>query len=374
MATRHFVPRGDNQGGIGRSEKAWQEGYINDFHAQKVTTDDLEINNTFAVNTLEATSIKSGDKVVNVSQLGPTLWKVNTAGEIVPKSLEEIDVDALKTDSETIENIVNRILQTNPDIINPSITNPYSVEDGVAHNGVYRGKNLGTFTTVAEVEAFLTEHKVSEGLFTDLFIGDYFTLQDGTYNKEWEIAGFDTYFNKGDTAFTSHHLALIPIGNLLTIGMNASDTTTNGFVGSRMFTQTLPTVNTNMTKVLGTHLLTRRALLSNAMTSTVASGALSSWQGASTNWAWTDVKACLMSEVAVYGSRVLSSSFYDVGEDCERLPIFQFKNHVHKSRNWFWLRAVASSSRFCGADGYGTAGCGHASGSDGGVVPLICVG
>lgn len=205
MATRHFVPRGDNQGGIGRSEKAWQEGYINDFHAQKVTTNDLEINNTFAVNTLEATSIKSGDKVVNVSQLGPTLWKVNTAGEIVPKSLEEIDVDALKTDSETIENIVNRILQTNPGIINPGTTNPYSVEDGVAHNGIYRGKNLGTFTTVAEVEAFLTEHKVSEGLFTDLFIGDYFTLQDGTYNKEWEIAGFDTYFNKGDTAFTSHH-------------------------------------------------------------------------------------------------------------------------------------------------------------------------
>ena len=95
--------------------------------------------------------------------------------------------------------------------------------------------------------------------------------------------------------------------------------------------------------------------------------------GTSTDWAWYDVKACLMSEVSVYGSRVFSSSFYDVGEDCERLPIFHFKGHSY-TREWIWLKAVASASYFAHATANGAAGTNHASHAGGGVRPLICVG
>ena len=244
---------------------------------------------------------------------------------------------------------------------------------GLSHNGIYRGKNLGTFSTLAEFEAFLTTHNVSSGLFTDLYLGDYFTLKDGTYNKEWEIAGFDTYLHKGDTEMTKHHLALIPKTNLLTSYMNATNDTTGAYYNSYMHQTVIPKVDTAMANILGSHLLERRALLSNAMTKDIASGAGAGWTGASSGWAWYTVKSCLLSEVAVYGSKVFSSSFYDVGEDCERLPIYQFKGHSY-TRQWFWLRAVASSSYFAGAGNNGDASYGGAGNSNGGVRPLICVG
>ena len=95
--------------------------------------------------------------------------------------------------------------------------------------------------------------------------------------------------------------------------------------------------------------------------------------GCATDWAWYDVKACLMSEVAVYGSKVSSSSFFDIGEDCERLPIFHFKGHSY-TREWFWLKAVASSAAFALAFNGGLALSNTASTAAGGVRPLICVG
>lgn len=245
---------------------------------------------------------------------------------------------------------------------------------GVAHNGIYRGKNFGVFATLAEFDKFLADHNVSEGVFTDLYLGDHFTIQDGTYNKMWEIAGFDVYLNKGDTAFTAHHLALIPKNNLFTSKMNDTDDTTGGYYNSYMHQTVIPQVNANLANVLGSHLLTRRALLSNTVNKDVDSSAGAGWKGSSTGWAWYDVKAVLMSEVAVYGSTVFGSSGYDVGEDCERLPIYQFKNHVVSSREWFWLKAVASGPDFAVASNYGHAHGIIASDSGGGVRPLICVG
>ena len=244
---------------------------------------------------------------------------------------------------------------------------------GLSHNCIYRGKNWGTFTSLSAVEQFLSDHGVSTGLFKDLYIGDYFKIQDGTYNVEWEIAGFDTYYQKGDTAFTNHHIALIPKTNLLTSKMNDTNDTTGGYYNSYMHQSVIPTIDTNLATILGNHLLARRALLSNAMNKDLTSGAGAGWMGSTTGWSWYTVKSCLMSEVAVYGSKVFSSSFHDIGEDCERLPIFQFKGHSY-TRQWFWLRAVASASGFAAAPDHGGAGDGSASGAGGGVRPLICVG
>ena len=244
---------------------------------------------------------------------------------------------------------------------------------GLSHNGIYRGKNFGTFTSLSAVEQFLSDHGVSTGLFNDLYLGDYFKVQDGTYNVEWEIAGFDTYYQKGDTAFTNHHIALIPKTNLLTSKMNDTNDTTGGYYNSYMHQSVIPTIDTNLATILGNHLLARRALLSNAMNKDLTSGAGAGWMGSTTSWDWYTVKSCLMSEVAVYGSKVFSSSFYDIGEDCERLPIFQFKGHSH-TRQWFWLRAVASGSDFAYADSIGYPIGTNAGNAGGGVRPLICVG
>ena len=244
---------------------------------------------------------------------------------------------------------------------------------GLSHNGIYRGKNFGTFTSLSAVEQFLSDHGVSTGLFNDLYLGDYFKVQDGTYNVEWEIAGFDTYYQKGDTAFTNHHIALIPKTNLLTSKMNDTNDTTGGYYNSYMHQSVIPTIDTNLATILGNHLLARRALLSNAMNKDLTSGAGAGRMGSTTGWDWYTVKSCLMSEVAVYGSKVFSSSFHDIGEDCERLPIFQFKGHSY-TRQWFWLRAVASASLFASAGDNGHAYDLGASNAGGGVRPLICVG
>ena len=244
---------------------------------------------------------------------------------------------------------------------------------GLSHNGIYRGKNFGTFTSLSAVEQFLSDHGVSTGLFKDLYIGDYFKIQDGTYNVEWEIAGFDTYLHKGDSDFATHHLALIPKTNLTTSKMNATDDTTGGYANSYMHKTVIPAVDANLTKVLGNHLLSRRAYLTTTVNKDIASNAGAGWKGASTAGDWFTVKSCLMSEVAVYGSTIFSSSFFDTAEDCERLPIFQFKGHSY-SRQWFWLKSVASGSDFAGANVGGGPASSSASDAGGGVRPLICVG
>ena len=248
------------------------------------------------------------------------------------------------------------------------------------HNGIYRGKNLGTFTSTAELETFLSNHEIATGNFTDLYLGDYFTIQDGTYNANWMIAGFDTEFYKGwlDNSsnptpyITQHHITLIPRIPLFNAQMNSTNTTSGGYKGSAMHTSTLSTVVSNLQTVLGTHLLKRYALLSSAV-DTTRSNMFGTAGGASSSGEWTEVYATLPSEVQIYGSTIWSSSGYDTGEACMKLPVFNFINHIQFSRWTFWLRGVASSGDFCHAGGSGGAYAWGASNSNG-VRPVICIG
>lgn len=242
----------------------------------------------------------------------------------------------------------------------------------LSHNSMYRGKNLGTITS-SNVGTFITEHGVNTGAFKDVWVGDYLTIQDGTYNAVWLVAGLDTEYNRGDAAFTSHHITLIPRGYLTVSYMNATNITTGGYVGSYMYTTKIPEIVTNLSSVLGDHLLTRRALLTNSVNTTAASGAGAGWTGSSNNWAWYDVRAVLPSEVQIYGSTVFSSSGYDAGDACNILPLYNFRNHVKDVRSWFWLKCVASGPYFCCANGSGVASAYLASYVYG-VRPLIWLG
>ena len=251
---------------------------------------------------------------------------------------------------------------------------------GMSHNGVYRGKNLGTLASLTDVENFISEHNFATTTFSDLFLGDYFTIQDGTYNANWMIAGFNTEYYKGwlvdgssETQWiVTPHITLIPRVPLFNAQMNSTNTTSGGYKGSAMHTSTLPTVVSNLQTVLGTHLLKRYALLSNAV-DTTRSNMFGTAGGASSSWEWTEVYATLPSEIQIYGSTVWNSSGYDTGEACMKLPVFNFINHVQFSRWAFWLRGVASSSNFCDAGDGGGAGTWGASNSRG-VRPVICIG
>ena len=252
--------------------------------------------------------------------------------------------------------------------------------NGVQRNGIYRGINVGTISSISELETWLTDHNVGLGVYTDLYLGDYITIQDGTYNANWMIAGFDTEFYKGwlidgssDVQWINqHHITLIPRIPLFNAQMNSTNTTSGGYKGSAMHTSTLPTVVSNLQTVLGSHLLKRYALLSSAV-DTPRSNMFGTAGGASSSWEWTEVYATLPSEVQIYGSTIWSSSGYDTGEACMKLPVFNFINHVQFSRWDFWLRGVASSSDFCFAGDFGYASAWDASNSIG-VRPVICIG
>lgn len=267
-----------------------------------------------------------------------------------------------------------------------SSANPVYFKDGVpkasefeitpyGRNGIYVPKHTGvTIANEAQATSFLYDHGVGTNKFDGLFVGSKIKIQDGTYNLDWQIAGFNTHMNRGDTALTVPHIALVPCGALLNAVMNDTNVTTGGFKGSKMWTTTLPTVVANLQKALGSHLLTRRALLTKTVNTSTPSGAGAGYTGASTDWEWTDAKACLMSEVEVYGTRVFSSSFFDVGEACEKLPLYNFVNHVTAhGRIDFWLRAVSYSATFAIASHGGGATDWNASTSFG-VVPLILLG
>ena len=237
-------------------------------------------------------------------------------------------------------------------------------------NDRFEYKSLGTWSSTSQVDTFLSTYTHANG-YNGISVGNYVTIQDGTYNKAWLIAGFDTEYNRGDTV-SGYGITMIPIEPLFNAQMNSSNTTAGGYYGSAMRTSTLPTVATNLKKVLGSHLLSRRVLLSNSINSSASSPAGAGWTGTSNGWTWYSEYLTLMSEVQVYGSSVFGGGF-DVGEACQKLPIFNFIHYNEYSRWHFWLRAVASSAYFANAAGSGDADYSFASASSG-VRPLLYLG
>lgn len=251
------------------------------------------------------------------------------------------------------------------------------------HNNIFRGDDL--FAKGYDINDICA--MISDGSFSDIYIGDYFTLSgdianvpcfveqtsdDGTkslvestqtvtYNTKFRIAGLDTYLNTGDTAFTAHHAVIVPDKNIGTNRMNSTNTAVGGYVNSFMFASVLPVYNTHFDVKLNNHLLTHRELLSNS-----ASG------NSANNWGWTDIKTDLMSEPEVYGS-VLWGGKYDIGVNYRQFPLFRIASKYICDRNWCWLKAVAGGNDFVAMTSNGNAtrnGAGVALA----VRPCFCIG
>lgn len=260
------------------------------------------------------------------------------------------------------------------------------------HNGIFRGKDLTNVYTVEQMYAM-----IHDGSFSDLFLGDYFTTsittdiytvfsgsafeqgvtyyeQGGTLtartytatsdtepqsgkvyctkltkteNITLMFAGFDYYYNMGDTALTTHHAVLIPRTAFAAAAkMNSTNTTVGGYYNSEMHQTTLPCYAASLKTALNNHLLSHRTILPNAIGTSIPSMAGAGFTGATTNWAWETVELQLMNEVQVFGTTVWSSSAYDVGCDNKLLPIFKFINPIQFARSASWLRSVVSSTYF----------------------------
>ena len=214
-------------------------------------------------------------------------------------------------------------------------------------NSQFRSKNLGTISSLNEYIAFRAEHGIDDRSYKDLYLGDYFTIQDGTYNVQWMVAHFNYYQRKGDTDNASG-VVLIPRVSCGESKMNnvTPSTTAGGYVSSIANTTTCPAIATALQNVLGSYLLTTKLHMSTNVNTNYASMAGVNWTGGSSSWAWTATQCSLPNEVQIFGTTIASSSLYDIGEANEKLAVFNFINHVEYTRSSFWLRSVASSAYF----------------------------
>ena len=217
-----------------------------------------------------------------------------------------------------------------------------------AHNALYRGKDL---TSYFDSGAMSTA--IANGTFTDIYPGDYITksitVNGTTYsNVKWIIGDLDYHLNRGDTITSAHHILVFPESSIGSAAMNATNITTGGYTGSVMWKTTIPLYATGIINAFGSaHVLTHRELLSKTEVDTIPSMGGCGNNGASTDWAWVDVKVNLFNEPMIYGGKICSSSLFDVGECNTQVAAMRHDKSLSFTRySWNWLRAVAHSTGF----------------------------
>ena len=271
-----------------------------------------------------------------------------------------------------------------------------SLADGIYtaehQNSIYRGADLTAYWNSGHMST-----NIQAGKFIGMHIGDYviktfstaaktYTNKSGTSvtraaatytNQKWLLAGFDFYLHSGGNYETADHHVVMITENVpgVDTSMNPTNDTTGGFTGSDMWTQILPLFTTGVQNAFGSaHVLKHEELLSKSISATAAAPGGGGLVGTANNWEWKDVYVNIPNEPMVYGGSVFGGG-YDVGTWPRQLPLFALKGtHVFSStRQWFWLRAVASASDFAIADTNGRATYGGASYSSagGGVRPYF---
>ena len=224
---------------------------------------------------------------------------------------------------------------------------------------LFRGKNLGTALTAVQKAA------IKDGSFKGMFLGDYWSIG----GRIWRIVDMDYWYNCGDTAFTSHHLVIMPDEALYNAQMNTTNVTTGGYVGSAMYKSNLANAKTIVNAAFQGSVLTHREYLCNAVANGRPSGG-----------AWFDSSIELPNEPMMYGHPHFSPTsdgstvpnIYTISKTQLALFMVCPRFIVNRSYNQ-WLRDVVSSAFFAGVGGYGFTDYSYASDSYG-VRPVFPVG
>lgn len=202
-----------------------------------------------------------------------------------------------------------------------------------AHNSIFRGKNLGTSVTAAQYAA------IAAGTFDDLFIGDYWTIN----NVNWRIAAFDYYLRTGGSELTTHHAVIVPDINLDAQNMNNSSTIAGGYVGSQMYKNNLATARSIVESTFSGHVLIHELCLTNSTSNGKVIGSTR-----------INVDVTLMNERNVFGQTIMSSECANGTDnpgwftyDRTQFPLFALApEFIQKQRLSYWLRDVVNDSSF----------------------------
>ena len=224
---------------------------------------------------------------------------------------------------------------------------------------IFRGKNLGTALTAVQKAA------IKAGSFKGRFLGDYWSIG----GRIWRIVDMDYWYNCGDTAFTSHHLVIMPDEALYNAQMNTTNVTTGGYVGSEMYKTNMANAKTIVNAAFQGSVLTHREHLCNAVANGKQSGG-----------AWFDSSIELPSEIMMYGHIHFGNAsdgntipnIYTPSKT--QLALFMVCPRFITDRSHVqWLRDVVSSAVFAVVNGYGATDC-HGASTSYGVRPVFPVG
>ena len=314
---------------------------------------EIELYGIMAISNLANISVTvDPNAVASMKMVNQQITQVNTK---IDKTKEDLQKEA----QETYLSLSGGTL-TGP-LVMPGGGEVVSIMDNAAtHNMVYRGKALGGSVTSEQWAA------IKAGTFKDLYLGDYWSIGDVDYL----IAAFNYWLTCGDTACNTNHLLVVPRNNLYTAGMNSSNITTGGYVGSEMYKTGLAQAKTTINNAFGSaHILNHRQYLVNAVTS-----------GAPTGTDWYDSTVELMNENMVYGGRQFSpmpNGATDPWNTCRnytidksQLPLFHLAPWLICNRQWYWLRDVVSAADFASVYSHGLADCTDASAARG-VRPVV---
>ena len=244
-------------------------------------------------------------------------------------------------------------------------------DGAAAHNAMWGGRDITAAFNNGTVSA-----NIANGTFKDIFPGDYITKQvtipkvladagtteifaGGTLTVNWVIADCDYWINKGDTAMTAHHVAIVPQQPIFNARMNSTNTTEGGYKGSEMYRNIIPACATGIVSAFGSeHILTFRDLIVNNINASGISLGNSSWLGVSAlgSGQWVDAQCNLIGEHMVYGHSVWSSGGENQMIQTRQMSAFRLSEKlINYNRQWWWLRDVVWSAGFALVYGAGGA-------------------
>ena len=379
MSTRKIVPNADNEGGLGTESKRFSSAYVVTPNAgdnsDKVATTKYSDTNLDAAKEYTDEAIKT-EQASRSSGDASTLTSAKTYADAAVSTHALVSSSSTKSGHITLASSSEAIAGTEETkAITPSTLSdvfkqlliPLKYPSAASHNALYRGKDLTSYFNSGAMST-----AIANGTFDDIYPGDYIiktlTVDGTTYNNmKWIVGDLDYHLHRGDTETTTHHVVLYPETNLGTARMNASDTTSGGYQGSEMWTTTIPKYATGIINAFGSgHVLTHRERLTKAIDANAYSGSGGIGNGATVyvNGEWVDVKVNLFNEAMMYGNAPFASSGRDTYDCNKQIAAFRYGQNFTRA-NWCWLRDVASSIYFAGANGGGGADYAYASASTG---------
>ena len=216
------------------------------------------------------------------------------------------------------------------------------------------GRNLIDVMGASSVQDCFQKIRALGTDYSKLQLGDYIdipsitvdgigTLQNASHNLRVEIAGFDHYYNVGDTA-TGRGILFVFRNCAFTHGMNSTNVNEGGYHDCEL----KPILNGAMAQAiesaLGVSLKTVHRLVDT--------------HG---NWAWTGEKCFLPTEIEIFGYQAWGRGGYYGGTSVQ-YPIYALDpsrrcKKYNGNRQWYWEGTSDSttSAHFCSCGSYGNA-------------------